>query len=113
MHASKDSFSRCFRISYDRNLLSSAGSFLRRQLLPRPILSGTVKSSKESRWRALASPLETPAKRSHTTVYTDQSGRYFFPPVSSGQYKLWAQAVGFETATSEAGLAGAGKKQWI
>src|SRR6195256_4720802 len=75
------------------------------------ILSGTVKSSEGKSLEGVGVSARNASETFTTTVYTDQSGRYFFPPVSSGQYKVWAQAVGFDTATSEVGLAGAGKKQ--
>src|SRR6266481_4580097 len=74
-------------------------------------LSGTVKSSDGKPLEGVGVSARNAGETFTTTVYTDQSGRYFFPPVSSGQYKVWAQAVGFDTATSEVGLAGAGKKQ--
>ncbi len=64
------------------------------------ILSGTVKSSDGKPLEGVGVSARNAGETFTTTVYTDQSGRYFFPPVSSGQYKVWAQAVGFETATS-------------
>lgn len=36
-----------------------------------------------------------------TTVYSDQKGSYFLPQLDSGHYKIWAQAVGFETGKAE------------
>jgi len=36
-----------------------------------------------------------------TSVYTDQSGFYVFPPLHAGHYRLWTQAVGFQTARRE------------
>jgi streptogramin lyase len=33
-----------------------------------------------------------------TTVFTDEQGEYFFPTLESGPYRVWAQAVGYETA---------------
>src|ERR1700719_955393 len=72
-------------------------------------LSGTVKSSDGKPLEGVGVSARNAGETFTTTVYTDQSGRYFFPPVSSGQYKVWAQAVTFETATSDVGLAGAGK----
>jgi hypothetical protein len=38
-----------------------------------------------------------------TSVYTDADGRYYFPAMKSGRYRVWAQAVGFERA--QAGVA--------
>lgn len=46
-----------------------------------------------------------------TTVYTDDSGRYLFPALPSGQYKIWAQAVGFETFKTEATISDTSKKK--
>ena len=40
-----------------------------------------------------------------TTVFTDEDGRYVFPALDDGEYRLWAQGVGFETARAEAMLA--------
>ena len=38
-----------------------------------------------------------------TTVYTNQKGFYVFPPLgSTTKYKLWAQAMGFQTAKADA-----------
>ena len=39
-----------------------------------------------------------------TTVFTDDRGNYFFPVLDKGRYRLWAQAVGFETARVELNL---------
>src|SRR5438874_28090 len=33
-----------------------------------------------------------------TSVYTDDKGEYVFPTLPGGDYKVWAQAVGFSTA---------------
>jgi streptogramin lyase len=39
-----------------------------------------------------------------TSVYTDEQGRYFFPPAAEGKYRVWAQAVGYEGARAEVEL---------
>jgi carboxypeptidase family protein len=39
-----------------------------------------------------------------TTVFTDESGAYYFPALPPGKYRVWAQALGYETANSEAEL---------
>lgn len=36
-----------------------------------------------------------------TTVFTDATGRYYFPALPSGRYRVWAQALGFATARAE------------
>ena len=45
-----------------------------------------------------------------TTVFTDHNGAYVFPALPEGQYRLWAQAIGFATAKAEIAL-GAVKQQ--
>jgi streptogramin lyase len=74
-------------------------------------LSGTVKASDGKPLEGIGVSARNADETFTTTVYTDESGRYSFPPMHGGQYKVWAQAVGFETATKEAGLAGGENKQ--
>src|ERR1039458_1270896 len=74
-------------------------------------LSGTVKSSEGKTLEGVGVSARNVSESFTTTVYTDQAGRYFFPPMSLGQYKMWAQAIGFELASTQIELAGGGKKQ--
>src|SRR5262245_14550368 len=41
-----------------------------------------------------------------TSVFSDEQGDYFFPPLSGGQYRVWAQAEGFDTARADVTLTG-------
>jgi len=36
-----------------------------------------------------------------TSVYTDKSGLYSFSPLPAGKYRMWAQAIGYQTARAE------------
>ena len=74
-------------------------------------LSGIVKSGDGKPLEGVGVSARGVSETFTTTVYTDESGRYSFPPLSSGQYKVWAQAVGFETARADAGLSDGAKKQ--
>jgi len=76
-----------------------------------PGLSGAVKSSEGKPLEGVGVSARNSGETFTTTVYTDQTGRYIFPPISNGQYKVWAQAVGFDLAMTEVGLAGTGTKQ--
>ena len=76
-----------------------------------PALSGTVKSSEGKPLEGVGVSARNAGETFTTTVYTDQAGRFFFPPASLGRYKVWAQAVGFETAAAEIKLDGGEKKQ--
>ena len=67
------------------------------------LLSGTVKSaSGEAMGGATVSAKSGTIT---TTVFTDEAGNYYFPPLSSGKYQVWAQALSFATAKSEVDLA--------
>jgi virginiamycin B lyase len=74
-------------------------------------LSGIVKSSDGKPLEGVGVSARAVSVTFTTTVYTDEAGRYTFPPMNSGQYKVWAQAVGFETSKAEAGLSDGAKKQ--
>ena len=40
-----------------------------------------------------------------TTVFTDEQGRYFFPAMRNGTYRVWAQAVGFARVPADVTVA--------
>src|SRR5205814_10413706 len=42
-----------------------------------------------------------------TSIFTDATGAYYFPALPAGSYRVWAQAIGFETAKSEVALGAA------
>src|SRR5437870_5706689 len=39
-----------------------------------------------------------------TTVYSDEQGRYYFPAMRGGKYRVLAQAVGYEAGRNELDL---------
>lgn len=46
-----------------------------------------------------------------TTVFTDEQGRYFFPAMRAGEYRAWAQAVGFARAPAAVMIVPGGQKR--
>src|SRR5690349_647043 len=75
------------------------------------ILAGTVKSRDGKPLEGIGVSARGNGDTFTTTVYTDESGRYSFPPMNGGKYKVWAQAVSFDTAKAEANLSDDAKKQ--
>ena len=71
-------------------------------------LKGTVKSSDGKPLEGVAVSARANGKTVTTTVYSDQDGRYLFPPLAppqeEGQYSVWAQAVEFEADRSSVKL---------
>ena len=77
--------------------------------LPSTGVMGTVNSSNGKPLEGVAVSARAQGKTFSTSVYTNQDGEYFFPPLDDGQYRIWAQAVGFELARSEQSIS-SGKK---
>ena len=69
-------------------------------------LRGTVKSSDEQPLEGVAVSARAGDNTFTTTVYTDQKGEYYFPPLDSSQYRVWAQAVGFHAGQAQVRLSG-------
>jgi streptogramin lyase len=74
------------------------------------LLSGSITSAAGEKMGGVTVSAKEDGKTITTSVYTDESGDYVFPPLASGKYRVWAQAVGFETAKNEIDL-GAVKQQ--
>ena len=64
-------------------------------------LRGTVKSAEGEPMEGVAVSAQGQGKTFTTSVYTNQDGKYYFPPLKSGAYRVWAQAVGFDADRSE------------
>lgn len=90
----------------------TCGQYLFSQSAPMTgALSGTVISADGKPLEGVGVSARGVSETFTTTVYTDESGRYLFPPMGSGQFKVWAQAVGFETSRADASLSAGAKKQ--
>ena len=71
-------------------------------------IQGNIKGADGSPMEGVLVSARASDKSYTTTVFTDRQGNYVFPPLDAGQYKIWAQAVGFEAGRSELAL-GAGR----
>jgi streptogramin lyase len=74
------------------------------------ILSGAVKSSGGEKLGGVMVSAKGEGQTITTSIFTDENGNYYFPPMSAGKYRVWAQALTFETGKSAVDL-GAKKKQ--
>ncbi len=64
-------------------------------------LAGTVKSADGKSLEGVGVSARNSAESFTTTVYTDEAGRFVFPPLSAGEYTIGAQAVGFQRVTRQ------------
>jgi virginiamycin B lyase len=74
------------------------------------LLSGTITSATGQNLEGVTVSAKKDGSSITTSVYTDETGNYYFPPLAEGKYQVWAQALGFETSKSPVDLA-ASKRQ--
>lgn len=73
------------------------------------MLSGTVHSASGEAMEGVAVSVRAADKTFTTTVFTRKDGSYTFPSLDAGQYRILAQAVGYEAGRAEARLEPDGK----
>jgi hypothetical protein len=71
------------------------------------VLSGTIKSADGAVLGGATVSARLDGSNIVTSVFTDESGNYYFPPLASGKYKVWAQAITFDTGRGEVNLSAA------
>src|SRR5207342_546939 len=69
------------------------------------ILSGTIAGPAGDKMGGVTVSAKADGSTITTTVYTDESGSYYFPPMPAGHYRVWAQALTFATADAQVDLA--------
>ena len=69
------------------------------------ILSGTITSAAGEKLGGVTVSAKPVSGTVTTTVFTDASGDYYFPPLPAGKYRVWAQAISFQTAKADVDLA--------
>src|SRR5262245_59282430 len=74
------------------------------------LLRGTIASAAGEKLGGVTVSAKPDGGTITTTVFTDEGGNYYFPPLPSGKYKVWAQALSFQTAKGEVDLS-ANRKQ--
>jgi hypothetical protein len=75
------------------------------------ILTGTVTSPAAEKMGGVTVSAKAIGSTIATTV-TDESGNYYFPALPAGKYRVWAQALGFDTASGEAELKPGGRQDF-
>jgi virginiamycin B lyase len=71
------------------------------------LLSGSIKNAAGEKMGGVTVSAKAAGATITTTVFTDEAGDYYFPPLEAGKYQVWAQALSFETAKSDVDLAAA------
>jgi streptogramin lyase len=74
------------------------------------VLTGTIKSAAGEVLGGVTVSARAEGSNVVTTVFTDETGNYYFPPLADGNYKVWAQAIAFDTGRGDIAL-GTAKRQ--
>src|SRR5262249_43749041 len=77
------------------------------------ILSGTVTSAVGEKIGAAPVSAKAGGQPTPTSVFTDEAGGSYFPPLTSGKYRVWAQALSYETAKSTVDLSAAKRQDFV
>ena len=71
------------------------------------LLSGTITSSSGEKLGGVTVSAKQEGSTITTSVYTDESWQLLLPALPDGKYRVWAQALGFETSKGEVDLGAA------
>ena len=75
------------------------------------LLTGTIKTAAGANMEGVTVSARGVGKTFTTTVFTDAAGEFYFPQIDAGNYKVWAQAVGFEAGILDLDVTGAVHRQ--
>src|SRR5437764_7196656 len=70
-------------------------------------LSGTITSASGQKLEGVTVSAKREGSTITTSVYTDETGNYYFPPLETGKYRVWSQTLGFETSKGVVDLSAA------
>jgi hypothetical protein len=68
------------------------------------LLSGNVKSADGKAMGGVTVSAKSQGGTITTTVFTDETGNYYFPELPDGHYRVWAQALSYQTDKGEVDL---------
>src|SRR5438105_5190483 len=77
------------------------------------LLSGAVTSASGEKLGGVTVSAKLEGSTITTSVYTDETGNYYFPPLATGKYSVWAQALSFQTAKSNVELTAAKQQNLV
>jgi virginiamycin B lyase len=77
------------------------------------VLNGAIASSAGEKLGGVTVSARQDGSTITTSVYTDDAGNYYFPPLPAGKYQVWAQALSFETAKAAVDLAATAHKDLV
>src|SRR5216683_3600458 len=77
------------------------------------ILNGAISSPAGEKLGGVTVSAKQDGSTITTSVYTDETGNYYFPALPAGKYQVWAQALSFETTKAAVDLSAAARKDLV
>src|SRR5437773_7737699 len=68
------------------------------------LLTGTITSTAGEKMGGVTVSAKAERSPITTSVFTDEAGNYYFPPLPNGKYRVWAQALTYQAANGNAEL---------
>src|ERR1700722_11805707 len=65
------------------------------------LLTGMVKAAQGEKMAGVTVSARADGSDITTSVFTDADGNYFFPRLAEGNYRVWAQATGYDAGRAE------------
>ena len=76
------------------------------------LLHGAIKAKSGQKLEGVTVSARADGSTIATSVYTDASGVFVFPPLPEGKYRVWAQALGFERSQAAVDLSAARQRNF-
>jgi len=65
------------------------------------VVAGTITSVAGEKMAGVTVSARREGSTITTSVFTDETGNYYFPPLPNGKYQIWAQALTYQTANAK------------
>src|SRR3984893_9588274 len=75
------------------------------------LLTGAVRSDSGEKMAGVTVSAKGVGQTITTSVFTDETGDFYFPRLAAGKYRVWAQAEGFDAGRADVDLEGASHHQ--
>ena len=76
-------------------------------------LSGAIVSSSGEKMGGVVVSAKPQGGTITTSVFSDDAGAYYFPPLPAGKYRVWAQTLGYAAARAEVDLASGRRQDFV
>jgi streptogramin lyase len=77
------------------------------------LLAGTITSAAGEKMGGVTVSAKAEKSMITTSVFTDESGNYYFPPLPNGKYRVWAQALTYRRADGNVELKKTTRRDFI